>query len=94
MKVRKRPIVIDAVQFVDNNYNEVRELTGEKYFRPVFDGEFEQEAEIVAAVWDKLHSTWVGVKTGQWIMKGTEGEHWPVDNTVFVKSYEFVDPTP
>lgn len=33
--------------------------------------------EITAAVFDYLHESYVGVKTGQWIMCGTEGEYYP-----------------
>ena len=28
-----------------------------------------------------------------WIMTGTEGEHWPVKNNVFLKTYEKVEKT-
>ena len=38
---------------------------------------FWDEPDIRAEVWDKLHSIWVGVKDGQWIMKGSEGEFYP-----------------
>lgn len=36
--------------------------------------------EITAAVFDYLHETFVGVKTGQWVMCGTKGEFYPCDD--------------
>lgn len=36
--------------------------------------------DITAAVYDFLHETWVGVKDGQWIMRGTEGELYPCED--------------
>jgi hypothetical protein len=90
---RKIPIELQAVQFTGSNFDEVHELTGPDKFAHAVDlrhfVRFEDD-DIVAGVWDHLHSTWVGVKPGQWIMKGTEGEHWPVNEAVFAKSYEEV----
>lgn len=36
--------------------------------------------DITAAIYDYLHETYVGVKTGQWIMCGTKGEFYPCDD--------------
>lgn len=33
--------------------------------------------DVTGAVYDRLHQTWVGVITGQWIICGTEGEFYP-----------------
>ena len=43
--------------------------------------------DIVAAVFDVLHETWVGVKKGQWIIRGTKGEFYPCDPEVFAEKY-------
>lgn len=37
-------------------------------------------SDIVAAVYDVLHETWVGVKRGQWVIRGTKGEMYPCDD--------------
>jgi len=41
-----------------------------------------------AAVYDMLHETWVGVKPGQWIIKGVKGEFYPCDPETFAETYE------
>ena len=33
--------------------------------------------KVVAAVYDHLHETWVGVETGMWVLRGTDGEFYP-----------------
>jgi len=90
---RKRPIELQAVQFTGDNIDAVRQLTGESKFSLADDVDRENfhDQEIAAVVWDHLHSTWIGVKAGQWILKGTEGEHWSIDPKVFADTYELVD---
>lgn len=45
-------------------------------------------SDVVAAVYDKLHNTWVGVKDGQWIILGMKGEFYPCDHDVFEAKYD------
>jgi hypothetical protein len=35
-----------------------------------------------------LHTTWVGVKTGQWIVRGVKGEFYPIAEDVLAETYE------
>jgi hypothetical protein len=39
-------------------------------------------------VYDELHSTWVGMYTGQWIIKGVKGEFYPINEEVLAETYE------
>lgn len=48
----------------------------------------DNEAELTGSVFDDLHSTWVGVKTGQWIIRGVKGEFYPCDPEVLAETYE------
>jgi hypothetical protein len=93
MKVRKRPVVVEAeaLQFTGDNAAEVQRYLGDTPFK-LLDSPHSTDPNVIAAVWDKLHSSWVGVKAGQWIMIGTKGESWPVDDEVFAETYEPVDP--
>lgn len=50
--------------------------TGNQAWNYVKDGN-EWGKDIIAAVYDHLHDTWVGVKSGQWIMAGNQGEFYP-----------------
>lgn len=86
---RKKPVTVEAVQFTGNNWAEVYELTDRVAFAPVDDEEDRKDdPEIVAKVYDRLHSTWVGVKVGQWIIWGVAGEFYPCDPEVFDATYD------
>ena len=41
-----------------------------------------------AVVYDTLHGTWVNVSTGDWIIRGVEGEFYPCRPDVFAETYE------
>ena len=89
----KKPIHVEAVLFTGANLEEIQEFVGFREISGVRnrDGSiykinnfqdagtfaFWDDPDIRGEVFDKLHSTWVGVKVGQWIMKGTEGEFYP-----------------
>lgn len=128
MKVRKRPVELEAIQFTGNGA-EVRDWvnaradfsqypatlivdgrrvddwqtwfitksmtasSGGQAWRYISEGK-NWSSEIVAAVYDHLHETWVGVKKGQFILRGTKGEFWPIDPEVFTDSYDILDETP
>ena len=67
-KFRKRPIVIEAIQWAGGNETEIQEWAGGAcVFHSVDVEDRAEDPDITAEVWDKLHSTWVGVKTGQWL---------------------------
>lgn len=88
-RFRSKPIEIDAAYFDGDNYSEMSEFTEDKFFHVVVEDRTD-DPEIIAEVYDKLHSTWVGVKRGQWIIRGTKGEFYPCDDEVFRLKYEEV----
>lgn len=87
---RKKPVTIRALRWTGDNTEEIREFT-DGGFREIpleHRTEEQREQDVYAEVWDYLHSTWVGVKVGQWIIKGVQGEHYPCDPDVFEATYE------
>ena len=91
----KKPVRIEAIQFTLDNLIEVQNFVGVTHdgntlgFRmskPIVSAR--NDDGTVAKVWDKLHSTWVGVKIGQWIIKGVQGEFYPCDTAVFESTYD------
>lgn len=85
---RKKPVVIEAVQWTGANLAEVRAFTGPANFYAVEVDDQRDDPDIRAEVWDKLHSTWVGVKDGQWVIRGVKGEFYPCDADVLAETYE------
>ncbi|SEI45132.1 hypothetical protein SAMN04487917_101363 [Arthrobacter sp. yr096] len=96
-RFRKKPVVIEAIQFDGTNQPEIRDWVGLRYegdpfkrdgFIPVDEQWVDPPADVSALVWDKLHDTWVGVKDGQWIIRGIQGEFYPCDADVFAATYD------
>ena len=84
-RYRKLPVEIEAEQWTGRNEPVLHQFTG-GLFRKVHDS----DAGITAEVFDTLHSTWVGVKTWQHIIKGVKGEFYPIDQAVLAETYERV----
>lgn len=78
---RKKPVVIEAIQFTGDNLYEVGE----------FIGGFEDEAEPGAIGDCVLIDTMEGVMRadiGDWIIRGVKGEHYPCKPDIFAATYE------
>jgi hypothetical protein len=91
---RKKPVVIEAIQWTGANLDEIQALTGRAAF-DVLDEHDRVNCDDPAAtatVFDKLHSTWVLVYDGQWIIQGVKGEFYPCAADVFAETYEAAGP--
>lgn len=85
-RFRHKPTVVEAVRWTGDNETDVKELAGE-----LFTASHPVQASgglITGGVYDRLHETWIGVKTGQWVALGTKGELWPIDHEVFTETYD------
>ena len=87
-RYRKKPVVIEAMQFNGTNYEDVWSFAGSGHFRMVDPEDRTDDPSIVAEVFDTLHSTWVGVHVDDWIIKGVQGEFYPCNPDVFDVTYE------
>lgn len=75
-ELTKRPVTVRAVPFNGDNYAEIQAFTGPGYFMQVPDGRL-RPADVVAEVFNAPHGEWVGVRVGQWIIRGVVGELYP-----------------
>ena len=87
---RKRPVEVEAVQWDGVNTARIWHLTGPTNFDRLSDEDRMNcaDPDATAQVYDKLHSTWVLVFDGQWIIKGIKGEFYPCADDVFRETYE------
>lgn len=93
-----KPAIIEAIKFTGENFEEVHRFTEGADRRSQFAwlvlGEDEEVRlanetdDFQAQVYDTLHDTWVNVKIGMYIIKGTKGEFYPCDPEVFEAKYE------
>ena len=90
---QKKPLRIHAIQYrlPDDELNiaEVKEFTADR-FHIIPDNLRGTHPEVTAEVYDELHSTWVGVKNGDYIIRGIEGEFYPHDGDLFPQAYDEV----
>lgn len=85
MKYRKKPVVIEAMQFTGDNFNEVYRW-GLESDRDIGNKFFESRQHMNMGV-----NTLEGMMTalpGDWIIKGIKGEFYPCKPDVFEATYE------
>jgi hypothetical protein len=85
---RKRPVLVQAMQYNGVNEVDVQAFTGAENFHAVAPEDRLEDPDVTAEVYDKLHSTWVGVKNDQWVIRGVVGEFYPIDPDVLAETYE------
>jgi hypothetical protein len=88
---RMRPFEVRAAQWTGDNLDEVYDLTGSENFDVLSEQDRANcdDPQATAMVFARLHnSTWKLVRTGDWIIKGTKGEFFPLPDEVFREAYE------
>lgn len=85
MKYRKKPVVIEAIQWTGENADEVqaflrngREHAADGWVKGSYVEIGTMEGLMVASI-------------GDWIIRGVKGEHYPCKPDVFVATYEKVE---
>ena len=81
MKFRKKPVVIDAVQFFYENPNPD---AGVCFGTPAPDS----EPYLVDKYWIPTLEGWHEVSDGDWIITGIKGERYPCKPDIFEATYE------
>lgn len=86
-KYRKRPVVIEAIQFKRNCFEEIEKFTdGRAYnFRTERHPDGKSYCDIIT-----LEGTMVATE-GDYIIRGVNGEFYPCKPDIFEKTYEIVE---
>lgn len=92
---RKKPVVIEAVEWTGRNLREVIRFTdGEPYTRGMHAGMmWEKYEDLVAREGLKIH-TLEGkmlASPGDWIIRGVKGEFYPCKPDIFAATYEVAE---
>ena len=85
MKFRKKPVVIESIQFDGENATEAAKFCGVMCSGP----------DVTPVTFLDIH-TLEGVMRadiGDWIIKGIKGEFYPCKPDIFAATYELVDDT-
>ena len=78
MKYRKKPVVIEAIQYNGENIDEIYEFTGDVL------------EETVTEIGIRTLEGFMKMTPGDWIIKGVNGEFYPCKPDIFEKTYEAV----
>lgn len=86
MKYRKKPVVIEAIQFIDNadRIMEIHEFLGGDTMRINYEDKYNPYIKI-----ETLEGT-MKASVGDYIIKGVNGEFYPCKPDTFEKTYEEV----
>jgi hypothetical protein len=92
MKFRKKPLVIDAMQWTGENLLEVIRFTGLNPSASHF--KWDEYAELVRNDGLKIFTLEgkMSAGVGDWIIKGVKGEFYPCKEDIFNMTYELAKP--
>ena len=77
-KFRKKPVIIEAIQF-NGNFDEVENFVGG-------DAEFRNGKLLIATLEGAMEAN-----PKDWIIKGVKNEFYPIKNDIFLETYEEVN---
>jgi hypothetical protein len=92
-KYRKKPVVIDAIQWNNINHEEILAFAP-SIIGPSLESETAYIAGQGAPIFSMLIPTMEGsmkAMPGDWIIKGVNGEFYPCKPDIFAKTYEPAD---
>ena len=89
MKYKKKPIIIDAIQFNGLNLEEIKEFVGDKLVYDIIDTAWQVgkgRPHILMKI--KTLEGYMNVSEMYYIIKGINGEFYPCKPDIFNKTYE------
>ena len=82
MKFRKKPVVIDAVQFTGTNITEVRDFCPRSVYMIT---DYPPSCFLISTLEGDMRAY-----PNDWIIKGVKGEFYPCKDDIFKATYEAV----
>jgi hypothetical protein len=89
MKFRKKPVVIEAVQWTGNNVDEILDF-GDTGPQPLWGDDFQISDDTKQVEILTLEGKMFG-DVGDWIIRGVKGEFYACKNDIFEMTYEKVE---
>ncbi len=87
MKYRKKPVVIEAVKFTRNNWNEIKAFTNKTAHTLSIEKRINGIATCIIPTLEGKHIA----TEGDYIIKGVQGEFYPCKPDIFEQTYEKID---
>lgn len=90
MKFRRKPAIIEAIQYTGNNGRELNEWSnGAVIQSPVLEpsADYPEGSYVQIKTIDTDYS-WAAAIIGDWVCRGIKGEYYPCKNSIFEELYE------
>jgi hypothetical protein len=81
MKFRKKPVVIEAIQYTGKNANKIL-----RFMFPDIEPDARASIDTIKTLEGDMH-----VSKGDWIIQGVKGEFYPCKPDIFEQTYEVVN---
>jgi hypothetical protein len=82
---RMKPVIKDAIQFTPENWNDIQTWMLD------YNGSMTWEGSIPDRVSIQTHMGTMDAMRGDWIVRGLEGEFYPVQDSKFQATYEEIE---
>jgi hypothetical protein len=90
MKYRKKPLVVEAMQWTGFNYTESEKFCGEELAKGIYRGNpgpYSVSTKVILTLEGAVNCS-----PGDWIIKGLKGEFYPCKPDIFEATYEKEQP--
>jgi len=83
MKYRKKPVIIEAIQYMGNNKKDIFDFTNKDKINTVSNT---YRNQLTIFTLEGNHQ----VNVGDWVIKGIKGEFYPCKPDIFEMTYEYI----
>lgn len=90
-RYRKKPVVVEAIQWTGFNYTESEVFMGERLTEGKYEGgpgPYSVSTKIISTLEGEMRCA-----PADWIIKGVKGEFYPCKPDVFAQTYDLVEDT-
>lgn len=95
MKFRKKPVVIDAVQWRGGKHEILDSFCGRNWGRAdAHDVAWSNPDTEQIVIWNSAENQWLQVPVGHWVIRGLQGELYSCKPDIFEATYEAVESSP
>ena len=84
---RKKPVIIEAIQFNRNNWNEILEFTNNTAHTITIEKRMDGKCTCIIPTLEGEHIA----NEGDYIIKGVKGEYYPCKQDIFEMTYEQIN---
>lgn len=91
MKFRKKPVIVNARRWEGGDYSWLSLFCGKNWGRAEAVGYDQETDDEQVVVFNTASQAWLHIPVGQWIVRGTHGELYPCEDTIFAETYEAVE---